>query len=293
VTRVVQAAGGLVFRRTAKGNLRILAVHRPKYDDWGLPKGKADEGERPEQTALREVLEETGYRCRVVEDLGVTRYPVEEGLKEVHWYAMRPLPHSPGFMENEEIDEICWLPPKGARKLLDYETERDLIDGPRLKKLARTGALLLLRHGEAVDRSEWDGPEAERPLTKKGRRQAQAVADSLIGAEVERVVASPYRRCVQSVKPLAAAIGAEVESASALAEEADIDAAYAFIGGLSGANVVISTHGDVIAAVVNRMMRAGLSLESPFNCAVSSIWLVEVGAGRFTTGSYLPPPELE
>jgi len=293
VTRVVKAAGGLVFRRTAKGNLRILVAHRPKYDDWGLPKGKADEGEEAEQTALREVFEETGFRCRVVASLGVTRHRIEGGLKVVRWYAMRPLPQSPGFAENEEIDEIKWLPPKGAREVLDYESERDLIDGSRLKKLARTGALLLLRHGEAVDRSEWDGPEVERPLTKKGRRQAQAVADSLTAAEVERIVTSPYRRCVQSVKPLAAAIGAEAESVSALAEEADVDAAYAFVDGLIGANVVISTHGDVIAAVINPMMRAGLSLESHFHCATGSIWLVKVGAGRFTTGHYLPPPELE
>ncbi|MGH8914753.1 MAG: NUDIX hydrolase, partial [Acidimicrobiia bacterium] len=91
MTRLVRAAGGVVFRRTAKGNLRVLVAHRPRYDDWSLPKGKADAGEPPEVTAVREVLEETGYHCRIVTPLGTTRYRIQGGVKEVDWYAMRPL----------------------------------------------------------------------------------------------------------------------------------------------------------------------------------------------------------
>ena len=95
--RLIRAAGGVVLRPTKNGRLKILVTHRPRYDDWSLPKGKADPKETPEQTAVREVLEETGYLCRIIAPLGKTRYPVSGGTKEVAWFAMRPLPDSKGF----------------------------------------------------------------------------------------------------------------------------------------------------------------------------------------------------
>lgn len=291
MTRVVRAAGGLIFRKTAKGNLKILVAHRPKYDDWSLPKGKADKGETPEETALREVLEETGYRCRIVTSIGTTRYRITSGIKEVNWYAMRPLPDSPGFKKNSEIDEIKWVSRKTARKVLDYENDRDLVGGSDLKKISQTGTLYLLRHGAAGERADWEGDDNKRPLTKKGKKQADALAKSLRDADIERIVSSPAARCIQSVKPLAKAIGVKVEVEEALAEGPDIDAAYNLIHDLVGNNTVVSSHGDVIPAVINRMMWAGLHLESRFYCSKGSIWQIEVDNGKFTTGHYLPPPK--
>ena len=80
MTRIVQAAGGLLIRRTSKGNLRVLVAHRPGYDDWGLPKGKRDKGETLEETAIREVLEETGFDCRIVAPLPTTRHRINGGI---------------------------------------------------------------------------------------------------------------------------------------------------------------------------------------------------------------------
>jgi 8-oxo-(d)GTP phosphatase len=290
VTRVIKAAGGLVFRESAKGNLKILVAHRPRYDDWGLPKGKADKGETPEETAVREVLEETGYRCRIVAPLGITRYRISGGVKEVSWFAMRPLPDSPGFKKNKEVDEVRWLSRSKAKALLDYENDRDLIAAPGLKRLTRTGTLFLLRHAAAGDRTKWDGVDAIRPITKKGKRQALAIADYLVGAGIERIYSSPYTRCVQTVEPLADAIGAKVLEHDALAEGPDIDGAYDLADNLVGYNAVLCTHGDVIPAVINRMMWAGLTLESRFYCSKGSIWEVGLDGGRFTTARYVPPP---
>jgi 8-oxo-dGTP diphosphatase len=290
VTRVIKAAGGLVFRENSKGKLRILVAHRPRYDDWGLPKGKADKGETPEETAVREVLEETGYHCRIVAPLGTTRYRIEGGVKEVRWYAMRPLPDSPGFKKNKEVDEISWVSRKKAAQLLDYENDRGLVAAPGLKRLARTGTLFLLRHAAAGDRTKWDGIDAVRPLTKKGRRQAAALARSLENRGIEYVYSSPYTRCVQTVEPLAEAIGAKVIEHDALAEGPDIDAAYQLCDDLVGSNAVLCTHGDVIPAVMNRMMWAGLTLHSRFYCSKGSIWEVELEGGRFGDATYVPPP---
>lgn len=290
VTRVVRAAGGLVFRHTSKGKLRLLIAHRPSYDDWSLPKGKADDGETPEQTAVREVLEETGYHCRIVAPLGTNRYRISNGVKEVAWFAMRPLPDSPGFEVNDEIDEIRWVSRKEAEQVLDYENDRGLVTDSPFKQLAQTGTIYLHRHASAGDRSKWKGDDRDRPLSKKGRRQARAFAGTMKDRGVERVLSSPYERCVQSVKPLAKAIGVEVEVDDSLAEGPDIDAAYELVDSLVGYNVVLCSHGDVIPAVIHRMMWAGLTLESRFYCSKGSTWEIGVDAGRFTTGHYVPPP---
>jgi 8-oxo-(d)GTP phosphatase len=288
----MRAAGGVVFRRTSKGKIRALLVHRPQYDDWTPPKGKADKGESPDETAIREVLEETGYRCRIVAPLGATRYRVQGGVKEVHWFAMRPLPDSPGFTKNSEVDKVKWLSPRGALEKLSYDQDRELIEGTDFKKLAQTGNLYLFRHTTAGDRSRWRGRDEDRSLTKKGWREADAIASSLANAGIERILSSPYERCVQSVKPLAKLIKAPIETSPLLAEEPDIDAAYALVDSVVGYNAIICSHGDVIPALINRMMWAGLSLESRFYCSKGSIWVVEVDGGKFTTARYLPPPEV-
>lgn len=292
MTRVVLAAGGLVFRKTSKGNLRVLIAHRPKYDDWSLPKGKADEGETPEETAVREVLEETGQHCRIVAPVGTTRYRISRGVKEVNWYAMRVLPDSPGFRVNDEIDQIQWLSPKKARKVLDYDNDRELVGSSDLKKLSQTGSIYLLRHAVAGDRNKWMDDDRHRPLTKKGKRQAASIAETLKVAGIERIFSSPYIRCVETVKPLAKAIGAKVEISDAISEGPDIDAAYELIDGIAGYNSVVSSHGDVIAATINRLMWAGLSIDSRFYCSKGSIWKVEMDLGKFTKGHYTPPPKV-
>jgi 8-oxo-dGTP diphosphatase len=292
VTRLIRAAGGVVFRRNQKGNLRVLVAHRPSYDDWSLPKGKADPGEGPEETAVREVLEEVGQHCRIVAPLGSTHYEVVDGMKEVEWFAMRPLPDSPGFAANSEIDRIKWLSRGKALDLLSYDHDRDLVEGTDFKRLFGTGTLRLFRHATAGDRTKWIGHDKGRVLTKKGRRQAEAVAASLRDAGIERILTSPYDRCVQSVEPLSRVTEAPIEVRDVLAEESDIDASYALVDEVLGTNAVLCSHGDVIPALINRMMWAGLSLTSRFYCSKGSIWQVEVEGGKFTTGHYVPPPEV-
>lgn len=292
MTRLVRAAGGVVFRRNSKGKLRVLVAHRPGYEDWSFPKGKASKDETPEETAVREVLEETGYHGRIVAPIGTTRYRIPNGVKEVRWFAMRPLPDSPGFKKNREIDKIKWLSRKKARAILDYDNDRDLLDDSDLKRLAQTGTLHLLRHATAGERDQWDGEDRARPLIKKGHRQTAALTEALATRSIERIVTSPYIRCIQSVEPLAELIGAELEVSEALAEGPNVDAAYELVDSLIGQNSVLCSHGDVIPAVINRMMWAGLSLESRFYCSKGSIWEIEVLGGRFSTGHYIPPPKV-
>jgi 8-oxo-dGTP pyrophosphatase MutT (NUDIX family) len=124
---VVLAAGGIVHRRTGKGQPRILLVHRPRYGDWSLPKGKADPGEDLEDTALREVEEETGFRCRLGSEVGLIRYRDSRGRpKEVRYWLMDPKEET-GFTPNDEIDAIRWCSPREAARLLSYDHDRRLV----------------------------------------------------------------------------------------------------------------------------------------------------------------------
>jgi 8-oxo-dGTP diphosphatase len=113
---------------------RILLVHRPRYDDWSLPKGKAEAGERAEETALREVEEETGLRCRLGPEVGAPRYRDSRGRdKEVRYWLMEPRRGFAGFdaetvfTPNHEVDEIRWASAQDAAELLSYDHDRRLV----------------------------------------------------------------------------------------------------------------------------------------------------------------------
>ncbi len=116
----VRAAGGVLVE-----DGRVLVVHRPRYDDWSLPKGKAKRGESYLACALREVEEETGFRCEPVRELGDTHYEVAEGPKTVRYWLMRRL--GGRFEPNGEVDEIRWLPPAEAGALLTQDHDRELL----------------------------------------------------------------------------------------------------------------------------------------------------------------------
>ena len=120
----VHAAGGLVVR--ADG--RIAVIHRPRYDDWSLPKGKLDPGETFEDGAVREVLEETGVRGRIVSELEPASYVDRKGRdKLVRWYRMELDGEPVAFAPNEEVDELRWVTPREAGALLSYDHDRALV----------------------------------------------------------------------------------------------------------------------------------------------------------------------
>jgi 8-oxo-dGTP diphosphatase len=117
----VLAAGGVVVR-----DGRVAVVHRPKYDDWSLPKGKLDPGEGFEGAALREVEEETGLRSRLVRELPSTEYNDSKGRsKLVRYWEMEPIDGD--FAPNDEVDELRWLTPEEAEAMLTYDRDRELL----------------------------------------------------------------------------------------------------------------------------------------------------------------------
>jgi 8-oxo-(d)GTP phosphatase len=135
VTTPIRAAGGIVWRIGANGKWEVAVVHRPSHDDWTLPKGKPNPSETEEQTALREVEEETGLRCVLERPVGKIQYVDRRGRpKTVRYWLMRPVAGS--FTPSQEVDELRWIPLKEADGLLTYPHDRLL-----LRRLAHPSTL--------------------------------------------------------------------------------------------------------------------------------------------------------
>lgn len=124
---VVRAAGGMVWRNGVSAGVEVVVVHRPKYDDWSLPKGKCDPGESDEECALREVEEETGYRCRLGPELSAASYADRKGRpKRVRYWAMTLLDDD-DFVPNSEVDTLRWCNEAEAVRLLSYDVDRRVL----------------------------------------------------------------------------------------------------------------------------------------------------------------------
>jgi 8-oxo-dGTP diphosphatase len=227
----------------------------------------------------------------VVAPLGESAYRTTNGDKVVRWFAMRATGPQ-RFVPNDEVDRIAWLPPEAAATLLSYERDRDLVIAADAAALLGTGTLHLIRHAAAGDRSSWESDDRDRPLTAKGLAQSKALVEQLRDRQIEAIYSSPYVRCLQTVTPLAEVLGLDIEVEEVLAEGEVGKKARELIKSLTGQNAVISSHGDVIPALLDWMTRRGMSLKSAFDCKKGSVWEVDVRGGEFHKALYIPPPEV-
>ena len=280
------AAGAVVWRRSPSGDVEVALVHRPRYDDWSLPKGKPHSGEALPLTAVREVGEETGHTIVLSARLGRTRYLVRWGQKVAHYWAASPTGGS--FRPSEEVDELRWLPVAEAADLLTHRHDRTLLAGLD-GATAITNTVLLVRHGEAGERAEWHGDDDLRPLTMAGQQQAETLRALLPLFGATRVYSAPPVRCRQSVEGLAADLGVPIIDEPRLSEDGYlVDPAGGLdrlieIAGEAGGSAVVCSQGGVIPDVVSTLAeKAGLNLADVAS-RKGSFW------GLFF-GSELPAP---
>jgi broad specificity phosphatase PhoE len=152
--------------------------------------------------------------------------------------------------------------------------------------------VFLIRHALAGNRDEWEEADDIRPLSKKGQRQAERIAELLAHRGIERIVSSPSLRCVQSVQPLADRLDLEVETSESLAEGVDADDVVALFRSVRSATTALCTHGDVIPTLLDALVeRDGLLLPRDYPCAKGSSWECEQDDwGRAVSAMYLPAP---
>jgi len=265
---VVRAAGGVVRRVGATG-AEVLLVHRPRYGDWTFPKGKAKPGEADDETALREVEEETGLHCSLIGELPRTSYRDSRGRqKVVRYWTMKA--QSGEFSPHDEIDAAVWLGHAEAAARLSYDRDLDVLR-------AVQPPLVVVRHASAGERDAWAAPDAARPLDARGRSQAEALVEQLSSFDVDRIVSSPSVRCVQTLEPLARRRGVELELSEELAEGAGPDSVRAVALSLGGTAAVLCGHGPELEPLLGRTQKA------------ASV-VVEAGGGKLMELGRLPPP---
>ncbi len=214
--KLITAAGAVVLRPGADGEPEVLLVHRPRYDDWSLPKGKIHADEYLAACAARETLEEASVGVRLGIPLDQVRYPVGNALKSVSYWRAQPL-REHAHQPNPEVDEIVWMPASEATAMVSYDDERPLI--AQAIDLPDSTPLVIVRHGKAMLRAHWSGRDQARPLDERGRRQSQLLVPLLDAYGVQRLVSSTSVRCMKTLQPHARSHRREVEGWTILSEE--------------------------------------------------------------------------
>jgi len=215
VSEAILAAGAVVWRPASNqpDAVEVLLVHRPKYDDWSLPKGKREPGEHVLLTVVREVHEETSVRPVLGPRLRTVEYLVGGRPKQVDYWSA--LSVGDQAAASHEIDTVAWLPWPKERGRLSYPHDADVIASLRPRK---TVPLILVRHASAGQKGSWPGDDLLRPLDAEGAMDAVLLAGLLsCFAPSARVISSAAQRCIQTVRPYAAAFGGSVEAEAALA----------------------------------------------------------------------------
>lgn len=269
----VTAAGGVVWR-DSHGSRQVLLIHRPRYDDWSLPKGKLNSEEHVLVAARREIEEETGLPVVLGPPLGIQRYDVRKNgasaPKTVHYWAAEVSGPGGTFEPNDEVDDLKWLPVEKARLRLSYPRDVRILDALE-RAVPVVSTLVLLRHAEAVKRKAWTGEDALRPLAEVGAAAAERLVDVLAALGVDRVLSSDAERCTTTVAPYAAAIGRSIELSPEISEDGYEKDQSALRGMAAtvwkpGRTTVVCSHRPVLPALAEEL---GLK------------------AGRFTPGAFV------
>lgn len=293
--KIIRAAGGVLWRPVAGSNgnsVEVAVIHRPRYDDWSIPKGKLNAGEIEIEGAVREVGEETGYRATIVNPLGEITYIKDGRPKVVRYWAMRA--EGGVFIPGREVDELRWLPVDEALGLVSVERDRDLLrrfmDAPPGLR-----TVLLVRHGSAGSRSDWEGADADRPLDDTGTDQAEALIWLLTRWDVREIHTAPIARCLQTVEPLASAVGLSVQEQPLLTEQefpAHREEAVAWVRQAAHEDTasVLCSQGGVIPELITRLAAEdGCELPEPRQCKKGSLWSLTFAGDRLHAAEYFPP----
>ena len=270
--------------RTRSGSAELALVHRPRYHDWTLPKGKLLPGESALAGAVREVREEVGSSVAVTRRLGTVHYSAAGVRKNVSYWAMQ---HRGGSFEpSDEVDELSWLGPAEAAVRLTYDLDRKLLRALTCAGMPEA-VVILVRHAKAGKRSEWRGDDAQRPLDVIGEQQAVRLVALLSHFAPTRIVSASPRRCTQTVDPLARALDLTVTVNAGFADEN-------FRGGRHGSAAellalaelesvtVVCSQGATIPALVNQLApgRIGATTRK------AAAWVLSIAAGQVISADY-------
>jgi 8-oxo-dGTP diphosphatase len=288
---MIRAAGALLWRETAERTIEIALIHRPRYGDWTLPKGKIEEGETALQCAYRELVEETGIKANFTQQLGSVDYEENGQAKRVIFWAAHCALDASNFIANEEVDQLRWLTIEEALEEATYPTDLEIIlkfkDQPK-----RSDTLIILRHTKALERGDWDEPDSQRTLDEVGFDQAQLLIKHLEPFAIDEVYTSDFTRCVQTVTPIAHARGLSITTVPSLNEETfheDPARAVSFANALKQdeKNILICSHNPVIPTMLRGILNTKLKNKDLIKLEPGDAWIVHRVNGEIVGLDYL------
>ena len=259
MTPSIIAAGGVVWRRDIEGEVEVLLVHRPRYDDWSLPKGKLEDGEALISCAYREVLEETGLSIKLGPYVGSVEYYVPDGLKNVAYWSASLVDDNSAFHPNEEVDQIIWLDLQSAAFKATRDSDRYI-----LERFGATpfdsSALIMLRHAKALERTEWQGEDEDRPLEQLGQQQARRMLSLYQVYGLTQIHTSDAVRCHDTVEQMAKALDLSLTITNKVSEytwkknkEKAIDYAKELIK--ENEPIVLCSHNPVLPRMMEKLTK--------------------------------------
>ncbi|MFD4429763.1 NUDIX domain-containing protein [Nocardia sp. NPDC058497] len=286
----IHAAGAVLWRTGAAGP-EIAVIHRPKYGDWSLPKGKLDPGETPIVAAVREVGEETGLPSTLGRYLGHVTYPIpgHRQLKRVDYWAAEAAAGE--FAVNAEVDQLRWFPLDQVMDQLSYPMDRQVVRMfARLP--ATTSTVLLVRHGKAGKRARFDGPDELRPLEPAGEQQAKALTPNLLAFGASEIHSADPLRCIQTVTPLAEQLNAEINCEPMFSEQgydsAKSAARQRFLSLVTDRGVpVVCSQGGVIPDLVQWLAQRSELTLPPARNRKGSVWALSFVEDRLVAADHM------
>jgi 8-oxo-dGTP diphosphatase len=268
--------------------IRIAVIHRPRYDDWTLPKGKCKPGEPSLLTAMRETTEETGHIGVAQQRLATLYYRAAGTVKEVDYWSMRT--GGGRFTPSEEVDQLWWRGPGKALRRLTYAADRDLLE-EFLEAPRATSVVVLARHASAGKRSEWKRADKLRPLDGAGLRDARAVAALVTAFGPEAVYSPDLVRCQQTASEVGAAVGLpvtdlpEVSDAGYSAQPTAAADAFRELATKHPASYVCS-QGEAIPGLLK-----DLGVTKDVETRKGDFWAIGVDGSDVLFADYYPRPE--
>lgn len=256
-TPLIQAAGAVLWRKSKISQLEIAVIHRPRYDDWSLPKGKVESGESHISACYREIQEETGYESTFGPEIGTVVYKLEGMPKEVRYWAAAATIKT-GNPNPQEVDEVIWLAPTKAKEKLTNKDDRAIVDF-FLEFGADTFPIILLRHAKALKRTEWDGDDGDRPLEHRGQLQAKRLLPIYLPYGISEVHTSDALRCIETIDLMAHLIEKTPIFAADLSEYGyakDKEAPLDYVQDLMdrGAAAIVCSHNPIIPKLVKKLV---------------------------------------
>jgi 8-oxo-dGTP pyrophosphatase MutT (NUDIX family)/phosphohistidine phosphatase SixA len=248
----IKAAGCVVWRDGRDGR-EVLIVHRPRYDDWSLPKGKCRADEPAPVAAVREVHEETGVLVRLGPEQRSLSYRVDGAPKEVRFWVAESVEHTK-FKSNAEVDAIAWVTLAEARERL--RSTEVAIAHAGLKGARPSRPLIVVRHALSVRRKDWSAEDPGRPLSRDGKEQSKRLSKLLACWAPTRLVSSPSRRCVDTLAPFADRTGLPIDIEPGLSEEGfheNPKRAKTLIAGLRAERevILVCTHRPLLVTIAD------------------------------------------